>query len=218
VECTGLPYPSTLLTGRAVCRHHLLDAIHVFGSANSLLYRADLVRQRDPFFDERNIHADTESCFALLAHADFGFVHQVLTFTRVRAGSLYARSNVMQTSWAGDLQVLTRWGPAFLEKDELTYLLREHLDGYYRCLGKSLLQRRGGAFWEYHARRMRECGVRFSRLRVLGGLVRALAELALDPKRSLALLRAAGTRGRERAVPHKTGGAAAGGVEPSAPT
>jgi glycosyltransferase involved in cell wall biosynthesis len=85
VAWTGLDYPSSVVNGPEICRRHLLDGLHVFGSANAVLYRADLVRARDPFYNEANIHADTEICFELLKTCDFGFVHQVLTYTRVRS-------------------------------------------------------------------------------------------------------------------------------------
>src|SRR5262249_14183861 len=83
VVWTGLPYPSTVVSGRQICRARFLDGLYVFGTATSLLYRADLVRARDPFFTETNLHADAETCHALLRTCDFGFVHQLLTFTRI---------------------------------------------------------------------------------------------------------------------------------------
>src|SRR5690349_21028297 len=54
VMWAGLPYPSTVVSGREVCRRLLLDGLYVFGTPNSLLYRADLVRRHDPFFNESN--------------------------------------------------------------------------------------------------------------------------------------------------------------------
>jgi glycosyltransferase involved in cell wall biosynthesis len=51
VICTGLPYSSQLVSGREICRRHLLENLYLFGSANTLLYRADLVRSNDPFFN-----------------------------------------------------------------------------------------------------------------------------------------------------------------------
>ena len=76
----GLPYPSHILSGRELCRNTLLGGPNVFGSTSSLLYRSDVVREMDPFYNEANIHADTESCYAALQRWDFGFVHQVLVF------------------------------------------------------------------------------------------------------------------------------------------
>ena len=136
VVCTGLPYSSTVLDGREVCRLHLLDRVYVFGSANSVLYRADLVRSREPFYNEANIHADTEVCFAILTSCDFGFVHQVLTFTRVREGSLNAKSTEMQTAFAGWLHTLITYGPDYLSGQELNAELKQHLARYYMFWGR----------------------------------------------------------------------------------
>jgi hypothetical protein len=61
-----------------LCRRLLLDELYVFGTATSLLYRSDLVRGRDPFYNEGNLHADMEVCLELLKACDFGFVHQFL--------------------------------------------------------------------------------------------------------------------------------------------
>jgi glycosyltransferase involved in cell wall biosynthesis len=99
ITCEGLPHPSVCVSGQEICRQTFLERLHVFGSANSLLYRSDLVRSRDPFFDETDIHADTDTCFALLQLADLGFVHQVLTFTRVRPESLTAVAKDFQTNF-----------------------------------------------------------------------------------------------------------------------
>src|SRR5262249_12983184 len=131
ITSTGLPYPTVFFSGRDICRLHLLEMVYVFGSANSLLYRADLVRNRDPFFNEANIHADNELCFALLAISDFGFVHQVLTNTRLREGSLNTKSLAMQTSLADWLHLLLAYGPSYLNDEELRSLLDRHLAAYY---------------------------------------------------------------------------------------
>ena len=40
------------------------------GSQNSVMYRADLVRNRNPFYVETNRYADFEACFALLSGSD----------------------------------------------------------------------------------------------------------------------------------------------------
>lgn len=182
VTSTGLPRPNTFFSGREICRRHLLDKIYVFGSANSLLYRADLVRNRSPFFNEANIHADNELCFALLRTCDFGFVHQVLTATRLREGSLNTKSLEMQTSLPDWLHILLAYGPSYLNDEELKSLLDEHLARYYRLLGKSALQRWDREFWTYHSTNMIKAGVGFSRARLARGIVEVLWDLALNPK------------------------------------
>jgi glycosyltransferase involved in cell wall biosynthesis len=166
VRYTGIPCSDRLVLGRDICRQAVLERLYVFGSANCLLYRADLVRKRDPFYNEANIHADSEVCFDLLRESDFGFVHQVLTFTRERPGSLTSVSAAMQTDHGGMLRVLMKHGPGFLTPDELSRQRTECLRKYYRFLSKSLLLRRSAGFWDHHREAFRDAGVRFSRARL----------------------------------------------------
>lgn len=182
VAWTGLPYPSRVVNGRTICRHHLLDRLYVFGSANAVLYRADLVRSRNPFYNESNIHADTEVCFALLNTWDFGFVHQVLTFTRVREGSLAAGSGALATHFPFWLQLLKRYGPDYLSSEESESLLKRHWLEYYRYLGKNLVLGRDKRLWEYHRQELGKAGIKLSRSRVLRGAFETLLEAALNPK------------------------------------
>lgn len=182
VICTGLPYTTRLVRGREICRQHLLNRLYLFGSANCVLYRADLVRTHDPFYTEAHIHADTEVCFALLKGCDFGFVHQVLTFTRVRPQSLTTISRDLQSNRGGMLQILVTHGPDYLTRQELEACLDQHLSGYYRFLGKSLFRRRDQKFWGYHKRQLIEAGVGFSRARLARAALANLWSASLCPK------------------------------------
>jgi glycosyltransferase involved in cell wall biosynthesis len=181
VICAGLPYQTGLVSGREICRQHLLNRLFVFGSANSVLYRADLVRAKEHFYNEANIHADTEICFTLLRTNDFGFVHQVLTFTRVREESLSAISADLHTDYAGMLQILKTQAPSYLTTVELEELLERHFSEYYRFLGKSLLLGKKKTF-DYHKRKLIEAGFGFSWLRVTRGALATLWRLVLNPK------------------------------------
>jgi len=185
VAWTGLPYASFLVSGREICRRHLLERLHVFGSANAVLYRADLVRARDPFYNEANIHADTEVCFALLRTCDFGFVHQVLTFSRVRPGSLTTLSEARATYFPWQLQLLRAYAPYYLTSEECEAEFAKFMLEYYRFLGKSLLLRRDKQFWSYHKRELSQSGLSFSRARLARGIAETLYDAALNPKDSV---------------------------------
>jgi glycosyltransferase involved in cell wall biosynthesis len=180
VSCTGLCYPSSFVTGRQVCRDHLLKSVYVFGSPNSLLYRSDLVRSNDPFFNVENIHADTEVAFSLLRTCDFGFVHQVLTFTRVREGSMTGMALNLQAYLPGRLQILLAYGSDFLDPQERETLLENHLSDYYFSLGKSLLLGQKKV-WDYHKAKLSASSVGFSRMRVVGGLFSVLGRVVSRP-------------------------------------
>jgi len=182
VAWTGLPYPSSLVCGREICRRHLLEGLYVFGSANAVLYRSDLVRSRNPFYNEANIHADTEVCFALLRKLDFGFVHQILTFTRMRPDSLNTVSQDLHSDLPHMLNLLIAYGPAYLSSKELEIRLTAHLLEYYRLLGKSLMLGRETTFWDYHKTELIKAGVGFSHVRLAKGLAEVLGDAVLNPK------------------------------------
>ncbi len=191
VTCTGLPWPSAVVCGREIGRRHLLEGLYVFGSANAVLYRSNLARDHDPFYREDNIHADTEVCFELLKKCDFGFVHQLLTFTRVRAGSLNTASQELHTYFASMLQLLVKHASDYLTPEECETCLARHLSEYYRFLGKSLILGRKKQFWDYHKRELTKSDVGFNRTRLAKGTLAVLCDAALNPKQTVEkLLRA----------------------------
>jgi glycosyltransferase involved in cell wall biosynthesis len=182
VKCLGLPTRCTFVTGREICRRHFLEGLYVFGSPTTVLYRADLVRSHDPFYNESNIHADTEACFAVLRTSDFGFVHQILSYSRVRPVSRSTADLENGTDLGGFLDTLSKHGPAFLSPEELNARLGRHLSGYYSFLGKSLILGRDKMFWGYHKTKLTEAGFGFSYIRVATSALMTLAGAMLNPK------------------------------------
>lgn len=169
---TGLPYPSHFTPGREVCRRRLLGGPYIFGSPTSLLFRSDLVRSHDPFFNESNIQADSEVCFELLKTSDFGFVHQVLTFVRERPQSRMEAARKLNTAAAGILHEILQYGPCYLSADEYRECVRTSLNKYYDFLASSWFQRKGGEFWRFHKSRLKEEGFEFKYRSLLLGLIR----------------------------------------------
>jgi glycosyltransferase involved in cell wall biosynthesis len=186
VTCTGLPCPGSRVPGREVCRAHLIDDVFLFGSANSVLYRADLVRSHDPFYDEANHHSDMEICFELLKGCDFGFVHQVLTFTRVRPESLNARSLSLQSHYAGMLRSFLKHGHDYLDPEEFQARYDRYLSDYYGVLGKSVLMGRDRKFWDYHRMQLDDIGLGFSRTRLVRAALAQACAAALNPRDAIA--------------------------------
>jgi glycosyltransferase involved in cell wall biosynthesis len=188
VACAGVSYGSSFVSGREICRRHFLEKLYVFGSANTVLYRADLVRDRKSFYNSANIHADTEVCFDLLRTSDFGFVHQVLTFTRVRPASLREMSKDLHTDLPGTLHTLSTYGRSFLNVDEFERLLTQHVRNYYRFLGKSWLLGREKNFWTYHRKQLSDSQIGYSSLRLFAGLLTVVLQSAARPGETLAKL------------------------------
>lgn len=162
VEWVGLPYPSLNVPGREICRQRLLGGPYLFGSSTSVLFRSALVRSHDPFYDESNVHADSAVCFELLKQCDFGFVHQVLTFSRERPASLVQTSRDLNTVAHSILHELVVYGPYYLTTEEFADRLKVTVSNYYHFLTTSLLQGRERRFWDYHKAKLNEEGIEFS--------------------------------------------------------
>src|SRR5215813_8613522 len=147
---SGYPYPTPMLPGEECGRWSLRTGIFVFGSQTTVMYRSSLVRERTPFYNESLPHADLEKCMEILACRDFGFVHQVLSFSRLDDASITA-SIVRFAPYALDRYITTqRYASVFLELREASALRRKARRTYYRVLAKAAIQLREPAYWRYH--------------------------------------------------------------------
>jgi glycosyltransferase involved in cell wall biosynthesis len=189
VRITGLPHAQRLVGGREACRQFLLEKLLLFGSQTSVLYRADLVRSRDPFYLETNMYADFEACFALLRTSDLGFVHEILTFSRPRARSIGAISADMGAHYGCMLQMQFTYGRECLTNDEFEECLDRKLSQYYRFLGRRLLIERNHTFWSYHKQTLAKAGIGFSRARLVKAAVGQLCGSLLEPKSTVASIK-----------------------------
>jgi glycosyltransferase involved in cell wall biosynthesis len=147
---TGLPYPSSKVSGREICRRKLLGGPDVFGAPTAQLIRADLVRQRPVFYRESNLHSDTETCLDILQGSDFGFVHQVLTYSRPRENSVSSFANDFDSYVLGGLVIFLKYGPVYLDEEEYRSCLSQRLRRYHRVLARNVLRFRSRDYWSYH--------------------------------------------------------------------
>jgi len=185
VRITGLPAEQTLVSGKEASRQFLLGELLLFGSQNSVLYRSDLVRSRDPFYVETEMYADFESCFALFRTSDLGFVHEILTFSRPRPESIGAVSADTGAHYGSVLGLLFNYGRNCLTAEEFEQCLDRHLTEYYRFLGRRLFVERDRGFWVYHEKTLANIGLGFSRARLAKAAVGQLCDSLLHPKSTL---------------------------------
>jgi glycosyltransferase involved in cell wall biosynthesis len=147
---SGYPYPTPMLPGKECGRWSLRTGIYAFGSQTTVMYRSSLIRERNPFFDESLPHADLDKCMEILACRDFGFVHQVLSFSRIDDASITA-SIVRFAPYALDRYITTqRYASVFVKPREASALRRKARRVYYRVLAKAAMQLREPAYWRYH--------------------------------------------------------------------
>jgi glycosyltransferase involved in cell wall biosynthesis len=206
IQGGDLWHSSRRVDGRDLCRWLLLETLswdmapylgRAYGNlaAHSLLYRSDLVRHRDKFFNETNLHCDRENFIDLLRGCDFGFVHQVLTFTRERTGSLSAYSMRYNTFVGGRLYDVTKYGPDYLTPRELRSRRAELVKDYYNYLAISLMMgRRDSEFWTYHRQKLADAGVKFSRGLLFLALLARCVRAVTHPKETLEKLKIVRTK------------------------
>jgi glycosyltransferase involved in cell wall biosynthesis len=184
IRCAGLPYPSTVVPGREMCRSYFLNKVAMFGNMSSFLLRSDLVRSRMPLFNEKFLSADTEIYFVMLQDHDYGFVHQVLSFHRIREDAL-STSARRNNEWTIEYLYFTKtYGQTYLTPEEYDRCLKDSFDQYYRCQGRELFRLREKSFWQYHRTMMKELGITFSTPRLLKGAMSKVGDVLLKPIRA----------------------------------
>jgi glycosyltransferase involved in cell wall biosynthesis len=127
VTLDGIPHSRSILPGRELGRSTLIHSPYpyVLGSPSSLLVRSDVIRDRDPFYnpkypfrEEYAFTEDQDVCCEIFRTNDFGFVHQVLTFTRRPEGSPFSDFVRLGAHLPERINLHARHGPAFLTQAE----------------------------------------------------------------------------------------------------
>jgi glycosyltransferase involved in cell wall biosynthesis len=172
------------LDGREAGRRFIMLEHHMFGSPTTVMYRADLVRSRPEFYEADRLHEDTEIVLELLQFTDFGFVPQVLSYTRPRPGSLSDRARPMLTHLLDQLIVAVRFGPEFLSPAEFEAVHARRRRTYYRALARKALKSPFGndeKFWEFQRKGLATIGETLDRWEIArqlpGAVIERLPEL-----------------------------------------
>jgi hypothetical protein len=109
----------------------------------------------DTFF----MHGDTAACHEMLDTSDFGFVHQVLTFTRRHAAAVDTpRAIALNSYMAAHSMILKRFGRQVLSEAEYQACFDESQRQYYSFLGRSVLDGKKPDFWAFHAQALDAIG------------------------------------------------------------
>jgi glycosyltransferase involved in cell wall biosynthesis len=184
----GLPVDREVFSGREAARAFFMNWVFPFGSPTTVLYRGDVVRARQPFFPDA-LHADTEAIFEILADHAFGFAHEVLSFTRVRDGSISGKRNALDDGLLDRLILVKRFGPKFLEPADYETCSQEAEAVYYRTLGRRWLKELPGApdeeFWKFHRDGLATIGERIEWSRVAAAVGRIVTDNLLHPRHAV---------------------------------
>ncbi len=187
VKCDGLPLSTTVLPGKEVGRLSLLDqsptagGLYVFGSPTTLLIRSDLVRSRDPFYNKQYLQLlDQEVCYFLLQQCDFGFVHQVLSYSRLHDESCSSAGAQVNRLILESLTVLLEFGHAFLNDEEFDRRVEERMSHYYKFLAENYWHRKNStSFWDFHIKGLKQLGIKTNRKKMILAKLKALVKMGL---------------------------------------
>jgi hypothetical protein len=173
------------MSGAAACRLLLLDSIDLFGSPTTLLYRSDLVRDRQEFFPPGVDYCDLIVCMELLQEHAFAFVPQILTFSRTQEDS--SRSRTLQ--FAPDLLKMYAihkvYGSVFLTPGEAASRWQHIESAYWEYLGGARLAGRPEEFWDFHRRGLARVSESLSGRKMMWGAFRSIWHYVSRPDQLL---------------------------------
>jgi len=163
-----LPGEDTLtMNGRQVAGAILRDKASVLGSPTSIMIRSRSLRKGEQLFCEDYLHADKEACLRLLQDCDFGFIRQVLTFTRRHNESVTSLTNSIDTRRQDNLLMLMKLGPLMLSESDFDTATMREMRAYYDFLARKAGTGAGPEFWESHREALDAAGYSFSQARLL---------------------------------------------------
>jgi glycosyltransferase involved in cell wall biosynthesis len=186
VHGSGLPVDKKVIAGRTVGRLHMLEGVWLFGSQSTVMYSSDVVRARAPrFYPEDRFYYDTDTAFQILVDHDFGFVHQVLTFSRHQPGSITHNERDYLSREIDRVLYVHQYGQIYLTPDEFERTMSNAWRAYYGALGRQWLLDRFGKtkpqLWEYHKKRLAGINMKIDPKRLAIAAAKALAREAAMP-------------------------------------
>ena len=198
VRCTGLPYWRTIVSGKEVCRAHLLTAQNLFGAPTSVLYRGDMVRSTPQFYPNPRAEADVSCCVESLLKSDFGFVHQVLSYERCHGPRVSTTSRSLNAYVTSRLNDLKTYGPQCLSETEMLQRQNELLQDFYKGLAIAIVNLRDREYWRYQKERLNELDMKLDRLRLAGAVCGKIFSLLTSPGETWKKLSRRVTRNSEK--------------------
>lgn len=155
---SGFPYPTPVFAGKEMARLYLRKDVWVFGSPTAVMYRSCIIKKGQSFYDETQLHEDSDTCMKILEQWDFGFVHQLLSFSRLDNVSISFAVRDFQPAVLARYILIRRYASVFLAADEAVALKRKARREYYSVLAKEALRGWDSDAWQYHVIGLRTIG------------------------------------------------------------
>jgi hypothetical protein len=164
----------------------MLNKQYSLHTPNAQLYRAEVVRSIDPFFDERSLACDLEVAYQILQKWNLGYVHQVLSFHRQENAGTWQNIQRFHPQPLIRFICAVRYAASFFDAEEAILHCRRTEGRYLRLLGECALQPMPEGFWEYHQRGLGMIGYKLTPRKLTKWLLLAVLDLIGNPKTSFA--------------------------------
>lgn len=177
----GPEFPESVIPGREICRQ-FFRGHGLLGSQTNHLIRVVWPSDSPKLFDERLLANDIDLWVRMLnGGSDFGFVHQVLTFSRIHKEAVSAYSHLTGIGSLDLLFILMKYGATFFSEREFRSLLRR----YRKSQARSFV-RAWAKVWDRRPLRARvthsrELGIRFTIREMIQALVLEASACVMSP-------------------------------------
>jgi hypothetical protein len=119
-------------------------------------------------YDESYLESDISACLDILRESDFGFVHQVLSYTRRHSDSMTERTAKKDSTFIfGDLKMHLDYAQYFLSKKELKSHIQKRINIFYILFARHILTERSIEIYHKHKQELDRLGLPFSRMKLL---------------------------------------------------
>jgi hypothetical protein len=183
----ALPRGKSTVSGTELARLYMCEELYPFGAPTSIMLRSSIVRDRQPFFDEK-VHAeDLIAYYDVLRDHDFAFVHQILTFIRTENESILSRLRPFTKvrgfngSTVDRFVVIKRVGKKFMGPSEYERSYRVAKERVHRQLALGVLAGQVGDYFSFHRAVLRDVGEDVEWLRLAKHVGIEAARVILNP-------------------------------------
>jgi hypothetical protein len=122
----------------------------------------------------------------ILKNWDFGFVHQILSFSRADNESISSAVRGFRPSSLDQYITVQRYAPVFLDASEAASLKRRTKREYYSVLAEAVFRGRESAFWQYHEKGLHTLGESLDKPYLARQVIRKLLWNATNPATAIA--------------------------------
>jgi len=120
-----------------------------------------------------------------LKDGDVGFIHQVLTFSRLHTQSLSTSLAPFMLEFPERLHFLQQFGSFYLDDEEYKAVWKEAVAEYARMLALCLFFGKPSDFWEYHRQQQQLLGISITPVTIAREACRKVLQSMTRPTRRL---------------------------------